>query len=432
MLKKNLPAFAMMLGITVLSVFYGVYAERNQQLPALLVEEALNARLTLFSDPPYIKPWRGLETAPTRAQEMMPGLTMLVHFNRDERLAVSVLDSDKKAVHRWHISWFDIWPDAKHIPYFRRPKSEPGTMIHGAAILDNGDLVFNFEHLGMVRVDACANVRWRLAEQSHHSIDIDDNGFIWTSVHHHRQVENSTMPMHYPFYVDPYIYKISPDGEVVAKKSLLSILADNDKYGALFLSSLRNIDPVVRGDTLHVNDVEIFPATLEAGFFQPGDIMVSMRNINSIAIIDPESWKIKHMISHVMLRQHDPDFLDGNTIAVYDNNNRFTVDNPKAYSRIIKIRVPENTVTTVFKGSKKTPFYSRVLGKQQWLENGNILLSDAEHGQALEITRQGEVVWHYVNRISDNKVATIQEATRLPPQMDKAFFRQARKTCHKD
>lgn len=428
-MKKHLQQGLLYLSIIILAVFYGIYAERSQNFFALMAEEVFSMRVTLFSDPPYIKPYRGQKAAPTRADRMMPGLTMLVHFIKGDHMAVSVIDADKKLIHRWNIDWFDIWPDAEHIPYFRKPKSEPGTMIHGAKILDNGDLVFNFEYLGMVRLDACGNVRWRLAEQSHHSIDIDEDGNIWAPVNHHRQIENSTMPMHYPFYVDPYIYKISPDGKVITKKSILSILAENNLYGAMFLSSLNNTDPVVKGDTLHVNDIEVFPSTMKPGLAQPGDILVSMRNISSIMIVEPGTWRVKHLVTGVSLRQHDPDFIDGNTIAIYDNNNRFAVDDPEAFSRIITVTLPDHHVTTIFRGTTDKPFFSKILGKEQWLANGNILFSDAEHGQAVEITREGAIVWQYINRISEHKVGTIQEATRLPLKMNADFFKQHRSAC---
>lgn len=416
--------------LVLLATAYGVIAERNQHRIASLVDEALQIRFVLFDQPWYLHRDAGdTQLLHKQADAMMPGLTKLVHFSGRQELAVSVINSDGDIIHQWPISWFDIWPDADHLAYFRRPKSAPGTMIHGAEILANGDLLFNFEYLGMVRLDACGKVIWRLSEQTHHSIDIDDEGFIWTSAHQHPTVDKNSMPLHWPYYIEPYLYRISPAGEVVNKQSVLQILADNQLYGALYLSSLHNTDPVVKGDTLHVNDVEVFPATLAEGFIKHGDIMVSMRNINSIMIVEPGSWRVKHWISGVMLRQHDPDFLDGNTIAVYDNNNRFAADDPQAFSRILRIHLPDNRVETIFQGSPQLPFYSKTLGKQQWLANGNILFSDSEKGRVMEITDDGRLVWLYANRIDQHYSAAVQEAERLPAMMDADFFARQRRQC---
>ena len=44
-------------------------------------------------------------------------------------------------------------------------------------LLDTGDLIFNYENLGLVRVDVCGNVVWRLPYRTHHSIWRDENAF---------------------------------------------------------------------------------------------------------------------------------------------------------------------------------------------------------------------------------------------------------------
>lgn len=54
------------------------------------------------------------------------------------------------------------------------------------------------------------------------------------------------------------------------------------------------------------------------------------------------------------------------------------------------------------------------MGKQQPLENGNILIAEADGGRAFEVTRDGEVVWEFINRWSEDQVAVITEAQRLP------------------
>ena len=130
-----------------------------------------------------------------------------------------------------------------------------------------------------------------------------------------------------------------------------------------------------------------------------------------------------------MLRQHDPDFIDGNHIAVFDNNTRFNTNDNAAYSRILRIAVPSNTVEEIYKGSPTEAFYTATLGKQQWLANGNILFSNNEKGEAKEITRDGETVWHFANLINASHTAAIQEVARLPEFMNKAWFNELANNC---
>ncbi len=421
------------LSVVLLSLTYGVIAHKNHHFIAVVLEDALETQITLFRKPWYYITAEGKKTVPIlQADAMQPGLTKLVHFTHHDQLAVSVIESDGTQVHEWLIDWFKIWPDADHLSYFMQPKSAPGTMIHGAEILPNGDLLFNFEYLGMVKLNVCGDVIWRLPFQTHHSIHIDEAGFIWAPVNIVRKDDTATLALHTPYYVEPFIFKISPDGKVIEKKSVMDILIANHMAGALYLSSIDNQDPVVRGDTLHLNDIEVFPSTLPQGLAKTGDIMISLRNINTVMILDPANWSVKKVMSNIMLRQHDPDFIDGNTISIFDNNNRFEAGDKTASSRIIKVNLLDNTVTVLFEGSAKLPFFTKILGKQQWLANGNLLLTESRNGRVIELDKNNRLVWEYINLIETDTAGVIQEAERLPEFMDKAFFKTQVTACQKE
>lgn len=423
---------ALYTSIALLSVFYGVYAHRQQHLIAVILEDALKAELNLFMKPWYLLDTTAPQTITVRnASLMQAGLTKLAHFSGEKNLAVTVIKNDGTVVQQWPIDWFDIWPDASHLSYFMQPRSRPGTMVHGSEILDDGSLVFNFEFLGLVKMDACGKVLWKLPRQTHHSIHIDGDGNIWTGEIRLRKHDTLKQPFHTPYYLEPYILKISPDGQIIGEHSIFAILENSNMAGLLHLSSINNEDPVVRGNTLHLNDVEVYPSTLPAGFFQPGDVMISLRNVNSVLVIDPKTWTVKHSISNLFTRQHDPDFIDGNTITVYDNNNRFSDDDPRASSRIVAITVPDNHLKVLFAGNTQIPFFTKVLGKQQTLANGNLLLTEGRGGRAIEITPDGRLAWEFINLVSQGTAAAMQEAERLPETMDETFFAEKRRQCGK-
>jgi len=50
--------------------------------------------------------------------------------------------------------------------------------------------------------------------------------------------------------------------------------------------------------------------------------------------------------------------------------------------------------------------YSKRMGSVQYLENDNILICEADKGVIKEVTSSGELVWHYVNPISNNTIFT--------------------------
>jgi len=52
-------------------------------------------------------------------------------------------------------------------------------------------------------------------------------------------------------------------------------------------------------------------------------------------------------------------------------------------------------------------------------------------GRAFEITRQGQIVWDYYNLVKKKQVGILEEAERLSPNFDAAFFEQARARCQR-
>jgi hypothetical protein len=54
------------------------------------------------------------------------------------------------------------------------------------------------------------------------------------------------------------------------------------------------------------------------------------------------------------------------------------------------------------------------MGEHQYLENGHVLVTEAEGGRVFEIDGQGGIVWEYVSRFDDERVFLIGGATRYP------------------
>lgn len=355
---------------------------------------------------PYPEPVRNTNQA-------YPGLNLVTSVADNLELSVKIVDMDGREVHAWNVDWFRVWPDADHMPEISKPKTKPGTIIHGAVILGNGDLVYNYESLGLVRLDRDGNVVWRLPYQTHHSVEVDENGNLWVSGKKYHTERDDRFPNRIPPFYEQTILEVTPEGQIIGEWSADELLSENGQEGLLHLGSLGNISTQVSGDTLHLNDVEPFPATMAPDFFAQGDVLVSLRNINTVFVFNRHTRKIKFICTGWFVRQHDTDFIDGNSFSVFDNYNIAPREHGQQ-SRIVIVSARDKTMKIFFEGGPENQFYTDIGGKHQWLPNGNLLVTESRAGRAFEINPAGKIVWEYVNYVDEGIVGLLNEVQRIP------------------
>jgi hypothetical protein len=155
-------------------------------------------------------------------------------------------------------------------------------------------------------------------------------------------------------------------------------------------------------------------------------------------VFDPVDWRLKFASVGRVLRQHDPHFLDGNTISVFDNNNLRPLEgsdesaseaDPAYSSRIVAISAVTGKVDVLYSGTPDHHFFTDLAGRQERLANGNLLITEAVTGRVLEVDEGGQTVWEYVNLIGDGLKALVSDAHRLPSQFDERFFREHAARC---
>lgn len=418
----------------IIFMCYGIAAQRYGFFPAPQLQFLLSqAKLAMGVVVDSTK-WYYLD-APDRVKvpvyessKTQPGLTLITGIGEDNMLRIKVIEPNGDTVHQWNLDWYEMWPDATHIPTNQIPRGNPGTHIHGSKLMDNGDILFNYENLGLVRVDACGNTQFRLAYPTHHSVNFDDSGDIWLPGQVNYTQKREGYESFEPPFKDDTIARVSPEGELLEDFSVMDLLRLNGYEGLMFMSSLSSRNPRPTGDLFHLNDVEIFPKSMTQGVFKHGDVMISLRNINTVLVYDPKSYKIRFISSGQFVRQHDPDFIDGNTISVYDNNHLPGVKNK--FSQIVYVSALDGGVTPVFAGSSDIPFYSKIMGKHQWLDNGNLLALESMNGRVIELSPEFEVVWSFNNLIEgESKVGIMEGAERLAAKFDKAFFAERTRVC---
>lgn len=413
----------------------GLAAGRYDWMPAKLLDVLENGYRQLSTvrelpwyyarlEPPY-------PPAITHRDGAQPGVNLVTRLTGDAGLAAEILDMDGRVLHRWNVDWFRVWPDATHLPAHVQPQREMETHIHGAVVMPNGDLVFNYEHLGLVRLDRQSNIVWRLPYQTHHSVELDDRGNLWVCGQRERREADPAFPHREPVYDEFTILEVSPEGRILTEWVLSDLLRQNGRDGFFYMGEPLS-HTVLRGDLLHLNDVEPFPSDMPEGFFRHGDIMVSLRNVNTVFVFNRTTGRISYVAEGMFVRQHDPDFIDGYRYSVYDNNprahlhpfagvRRMPRPPPSRGSRIVIVTAPEQTQEVYLADSPELPFFSAIMGKHQWLPDGNLLVTDSMAGRAFEVDAHGEKVWEYYNFIGEGTVAVVEQVQRLPPEYAALF-----------
>jgi Arylsulfotransferase (ASST) len=345
-----------------------------------------------------------------------PGLTLISGISEDGVLGLRLIDIDGTARHRWPASFSAIWPDPQHVHGRRLPTNDWDTEIHGAALLPDGDVVFNFEGYGLQRLDPCGEVVWKLPYMTHHSVFVDDDGNLWVSGRRYHAEPVSSLPgIVAPFWEDT-ILKVSPDGMILREIPLLELVYANELQALVFANGEPEMDGTSHQDVLHLNDIEILSKRDSAAFplFKAGDILVSLRNLNLIMVIDPATKAVRWAQTGPWIRQHDPDFLPDGRFMVFDNRRDESGGQILGGSRILAIDPVTREVKPVYEGSDEAPFSSNVKGKQQFLANGQLLIAEAQHGRVFEVTMDGRIVWSYISRFDDDHVTKINDAERYP------------------
>lgn len=369
-----------------------------------------------------------------RPEAAQPGVTLMTGL-WDSTVGLSLRALDGRELHRWRLAFSAAWPEPSHLRPEEIPFNDWDTHIHGAVLFPGGDVAFNLEYVGLVRLDRCSRVVWRLPYRTHHAVSLDEHGNLWAvGVKQRHERATGRFPGLVPPFMEESLVQISPDGRLLREISLLDVIYRSGYEGVLFATGKDEVR-LESADPLHANQVEALPSAMAGAFplFEAGDLLVSMRELNLLMVVDGETERVKWAKTGPWLRQHDPHFLPDGRISVLDNRRIARAGGkragePRFASRLLAVEPGSGRVSVVFEGSGEHPFYTRIMGKHQYLPNGNILVSEPIAGRAFEITPGGEMVWSYVSRFDEGRVAVLEQATRYP----EAYAAFAGAACPKD
>lgn len=343
----------------------------------------------------------------------MPGLTLISSFF-DKGIEIRLVTLDGKIVNRWPIKMFEIWENFDHVqPPEKRPTTDWHSTLNGAMLLPDGSVVFNL--FGVIKLDRCGNLVWKVPKMAHHSIEPSNDGGFWVGGKNYIYSKSKHPPIQTPYEEDT-ILKISSDGSIEHEISILDILWKNKLLSILF-SNNRAFHPNAELDVIHLNDIEELPIQLEHAFpmLKTGDLLVSLRQTNMIMIVDPNTELVKWHRVGPWIQQHDADYQDDGTITVFDNAYDGTEDGRLfGGSKIISVDPSSGNIETLFGMQNHERMYTASQGDHQIFQNGNILMAEAEAGRIIEVDNSGNIVWEYINRYSDDEVFRVADAIRYP------------------
>jgi hypothetical protein len=356
------------------------------------------------------------------------GVTLLTSY-WDRTTGLRLIDARGNVLNHWRVDPSQLWPRSPHDDLASGSKNHKLNYIHGAALLDGGDVVFNIEHLGLVRMSPDGHVVWKLPRRTHHAVTPDEHGNLW--VCGMRFIEDpADVRRRFPGLIAPVCEDcamlVSPDGQVLREFSVLEALFARGAQRLIWRIGHTRVR-----DVLHLNDVEALPTAIADQYptLSAGDLVVSMRNICTVAVLDGQTGRIKWLDSDTFIRQHDPDFIGDGWVRVLDNNTDASPDGRwLGGSRIVDIRPHTGERRVVYPTGSRSRFYTRTSGKSQTLPNGHLLITETRAGRAFQVDPRGRCVWQWVQAPwpdDPSRVAEVMAATRyeVDPQTARAWFR---------
>jgi hypothetical protein len=349
-----------------------------------------------------------------RAEKTSDGFTL---YTTNDAARATLLDMRGTVIHRWELPFSRVWSPATHV---RHPL--PDSQIHWfhCYLYPNGDLLAVYHAdgdtpygYGLVKLDKDSKLLWAYANRCHHDVDVGEDGTIYTLT---EQIV-SEPPSGLEFRATPYLADslviLSPEGRELENIPLLEAFA-NSPY-SLNLSSDNNPrsipihstkapdwsmiqakQPDSTDDVLHTNSVKVLKRALAAKFplFKAGQVLLSMRNLSTIAVLDLHTHRVSWAAQGVWRIQHDAEFLDNGHLLLYDNAGT------RSQTRILEFDPLTHAIPWVYANEQAPSFSASYGGMKQRLPNDNTFIVDPDNRRLFEVTRDKELVWEIVCPLS--------------------------------
>lgn len=304
------------------------------------------------------------------------------------------------------------WPMKENVPWEELPDREGFAIFEniyptGIQLLESGDLILAYQGrntfpfgIGIARLDQNGDVVWKSDRAVHHWLEMGDDDLIYAPAH--RLLDspyrigdtNKLLTCDEGKIYDDLVLVYDLDGNIQEEFSLLEVLV-NSGYPGLLRGTVAPCDP------LHLNYIDVLEAA-DAGEFpdaDAGDLLVSLLSIDTIALIDRDTRRIKWISSGQVVAQHNAVFYKDNKIMAFDNQGGH---HRRGGSRLVTIDLATQELETLYPTDDVPPderFYTRAAG--------HFMLSDDKRRALISLTMDGlvhehdletgQIIWKYDN-----------------------------------
>jgi hypothetical protein len=364
------------------------------------------------------------------------GFTLYAYTSSNSTQAFLV-NMRREVVHQWEVEFSKVWPKPTHL---QASIHNSKVAFLGCYLYPNGELLATFygdenpaNGYGLAKLDKNSKVLWAYSRNVHHDVDVAADGTIYALKHElvaEKQQGLEGIPS--PLLLD-YLVVLSSDGKEIMEP--ISILqAFRDSPFSLLVQSAKSKShasrapaatadgddkPAPPGDIFHANSVKVLSPKLARQFplFKPGQVLLSLREIDAIAVLDVEKRAIVWAACGPWQGQHDAQFLDNGHLLVYDNLGMGD------HSRVLEYDPPSQSFPWSYEGENREPFLSKQRGLCQRLPNGNTLVVNSKDKEILEVTAGKQVVWtcrcngyiNFARRYDPHELRFLPEGERARP-----------------
>ena len=158
-----------------------------------------------------------------------------------------------------------------------------------------------------------------------------------------------------------------------------------------------HLDPMEHPMTAVQDDRDVWTVANGVSEMPDGNLLLSFRDISTVVMINRATgavyWKLG---APPLAGQHAPHVLANGNVLLFDNGPH-RLDHSFPFSRVLEIDPATKAIVWKYQEARVADFFSPRLSNAQRLPNGNTLINEGWFGRFFEVTRDGGVVWEYVN-----------------------------------
>jgi hypothetical protein len=400
-----------------------------------------------------------------KREQTCDGFTL---YTTDRGCRATLLNMTGQTVHQWELPFNRVWPHPSHVHGASREELIHWFRCHPYA---NGDLlaIYHAEGdtpygYGLVKMDKDSKLLWAYAGNAHHDLDVAEDGTIYTLTHKLESKQSAGLEYLPSPHIADAVVVLSPEGRELHNVPILEAFRDSP-YAPMLTAILNSATNVGRphfapppgaprmvpidfskgpgtipappppppaaptapapapteskGDLVHANSIKVLRPSLGAKFplFKPGQVLISLRNLDTIAVLDISTRSIVWATRGIWHLQHDAEFLRDGRLLVFDNSGAIKG------CRVVEYDPRTQAFPWVYANENTTPFSALFRGMKQRLPNGNTLIVDPDHGRLLEVTRGKALVWECflspnitgAKRYRADELTFLKEAAQVRP-----------------